>query len=119
MDRVDIAEREVLGRWGGAGAGSGAGAARAPARALGGGAGAGSGGDPRAALEAERVSLVLARRIDRHGFIMTNTMNVTEDAIRTGEWAWVMMLADELPEEDLERRDRAIGCRCPRGHRPG
>jgi tetratricopeptide (TPR) repeat protein len=71
------------------------------------------GGDPRAALEAERAALVLARRMGRRTFILANAQNAAEDAIRTGEWAWAGEQMDGLLEEDLSPMERAqvIGAR--------
>jgi tetratricopeptide (TPR) repeat protein len=71
------------------------------------------GGDPRAALEAERAALVLARRMGRRAFILVNAQNAAEDAIRTGEWAWAREQMDGLLQEDLSALERAqvIGAR--------
>ena len=65
------------------------------------------GGDPRAALQAEREALELARRLGRRTIVMTNTMNAAEDAIRTGEWDWAYEMVDQILGEDLGDSDRA------------
>jgi class 3 adenylate cyclase/tetratricopeptide (TPR) repeat protein len=65
------------------------------------------GGDPRAALEAEREALELARRMGRHIEIMVSTSNAAEDAIRTGEWTWAREVLDRLLDQDLSPLDRA------------
>jgi class 3 adenylate cyclase/tetratricopeptide (TPR) repeat protein len=65
------------------------------------------GGDPRAALEAERAGLALARRLGRRAGIVTNTANACEDAMRTGEWDWAVSAIDSLLAEELTDAERA------------
>ncbi len=79
------------------------------------------GGDPRAALEAERGALALARRLGRRAGIFTNTGNAAEDAMRTGEWDWAIDAIDALLTEELSETEYSgligvrVAYRCYRG----
>jgi tetratricopeptide (TPR) repeat protein len=46
--------------------------------------------DPRAAVELEKDGLALARRLGERALEVILTGNVTEDARRTGDWAWAL-----------------------------
>ncbi len=63
--------------------------------------------DPRAALEAERQAITMARRLGERPLLVINVMNAMEDAFRLGEWDWgVAQVRAELTG-DLAPLDRA------------
>jgi len=64
-------------------------------------------GDPRAALESDRVGLAEARRLGRRSHL-TFLTNSAEGATWTGDWDWALAELDEPLAGDLEQVDRIL-----------
>ncbi len=63
-------------------------------------------GDPRAALENDRVGLAEARRLGRLGQVLVFVNNAAGTAIRTGDWDWALPELEELLATDIEPAGR-------------
>jgi class 3 adenylate cyclase/tetratricopeptide (TPR) repeat protein len=66
-------------------------------------------GDPREALENDRVGLAEARRLGQRGWSLVFLTNAAMNARWTGDWDWALLELDELLAGDLEREGRIFG----------
>ncbi len=66
-------------------------------------------GDPREALENDRVGLAEARRLGQRGFSVVFLTNAAVNARWTGDWDWALQELEELLAGDVEREGRIIG----------
>ncbi len=62
--------------------------------------------DPREAVALERDGLVLARRLGERATEVVLMGNVTEDCLRTGEWAWAIGELDNAINLDIDAASR-------------
>ena len=62
--------------------------------------------DPRSAVELEKDGLAVARRLGERAQEVILTGNVTEDARRTGEWAWALGELDNAIGLDIDMASR-------------
>jgi class 3 adenylate cyclase/tetratricopeptide (TPR) repeat protein len=64
--------------------------------------------DPAGALDLQRDAIALARRLGRRGMEITILGNASEDARRTGDWAWAIQELEGAAQLDVDPGTLAI-----------